>query len=231
MSRAVTSKVNRIFLFMEEEWRSIKDYEGLYEVSNLGRVKSFHKSKEGKVLKSGKDSGGYCYFGLAIDSKKQKNKSAHQLVAIAFLNHTPNGHKIVVDHIDNNKLNNRVDNLQLISHRENISKDNRADFTGVQKDGKKFKSEIRVNGIRLHLGTFTTPEEASLYYQNAVLSIENGTDIVVKKPEFSSKYKGVCWHKRDNKWASRYKRKFLGLFTTEEEAHKAYEKSVKTVQH
>ena len=205
---------------MEEEiWREVKDYERLYEVSNLGRLKSLKWEKE-RILKPGKDTNGYLIVDLSKDSIR-KNKTVHQLVAIAFLNHTPCGHKIVVDHIDNNPSNNRLDNLQLVTTRENVSKDrkNKKKFTGVYKSGKKFTSQIRFDGRVRSLGSFDTPEEASEYYQNALTAISNGTEIVSVKRIKLSKYKGVSFNKGARKWVAFYNRKHIGVFKTEEEAY------------
>ena len=211
---------------MEEIWKEVKDYEGLYEVSNLGRVKSLKWGKE-RILKPGNGSASYLVVVLSKNSKT-KTKTVHKLVAIAFLNHFPDINKLVVDHIDNNPLNNRVDNLQLITQRENLSKDGKTEFTGVQKKGNKFQSKIKVNGKSIYLGVFSTPKEASLYYQNAVISIENNTEIVTAKIIKLSKYKGVYWHKYHNKWVSIYKRKYLGSFHTEEEAHQRVQLEIHT---
>jgi hypothetical protein len=83
------------------------------------------------------------------------------LVAMAFLNHKPDGtHKIVVDHINNNKLDNRVVNLQLISQRENLSKDRKdgtSKYVGVcwKKSRNKWQVDIKIDGKRKYLGLFT----------------------------------------------------------------------------
>ena len=192
---------------MNEIW---KRYDERYEVSSFGNVRN-----EKRLLKLSVNY--YGYYQCRIHNGV---KIVHKLVAICFLNHTPCGHKLVVDHIDNNKLNNHVSNLQLISQRLNSSKDKNTEFTGVFKVGNKFISQIIFNGNRIRLGTFNTPKEASEQYQNALISIENNTEIVSKKRIESSKYKGVCWFKNRNKWMVRYKGKFLGYFNTQEEAHK-----------
>ena len=89
-----------------EEFRPVKGYEGIYEISNLGNVKSL-KYNNGKILKVREDKYGYVKVNL-YKNKKTKTCYIHQLMAIAFLNHTPNGHKLVVDHIDNNPSNNNL---------------------------------------------------------------------------------------------------------------------------
>ena len=97
-------------------------------------------------------------------------RTVNQIMAIAFLSHKPCGHKIVVDHIDNNKLNNKLYNLQLITHRENISKDKKGSskYTGVcwHKIKNKWQSSIAINGKIKYLGIFTNEIEAAQAYQN-----------------------------------------------------------------
>jgi len=154
---------------MNEIWKSIEGHES-YEVSNLGRVKSLKCNKE-RILKRGVDSSGYLHVNLYKDNK-MKTKKIHQLVAIAFLNHKPDGMKLVVDHIDNNPLNNELGNLQIITHRENLSKDRKgsSEYTGVHwnKSAKKWQSNIRINGKPKHLGYFTDESKASEAYQKAL---------------------------------------------------------------
>lgn len=74
--------------------------------------------------------------------------------------------KALIDHIDSDKLNNRVENLREVSHAENMQnqpkprKANRTGFAGVRPHCKRFQADVRVNGKRLVLGTFDTAEEA-----------------------------------------------------------------------
>lgn len=97
-----------------EQWRDIPGFEGLYQVSNSGKVKSLRRGAE---LKPGTDKGGYLYVGLCSRGI-QKTCKIHRLVALAFL---PNDEgKRTVNHIDGNKLNNSVDNLEWATHSENI---------------------------------------------------------------------------------------------------------------
>lgn len=155
---------------MEKEvWKPIPNYEGLYEVSSLGRVKSLKFNKE-RILKNTIRSDGYLVVGL-FKYRIKKDKKVHQLVAMAFLNHTPNGNKLVVDHINGDKYNNTVYNLQLITQRQNISKMNgkfSSKYIGVSWDSNsnKWKAMIYFNGKQYHLGLFNCELSASLVYQN-----------------------------------------------------------------
>ena len=164
---------------MEEIWKDIPDYEGLYQVSNLGNVKNLSRvvvSKRGtrtireRVLKPYPTKHGYLFVKL---SKNDKSKAIaiHKLVAICFLNHTTDGtHNIIVDHINGIKTDNTLNNLQLISHRENVHKGLRVSGTskyiGVSyyKSLKKWKSQIYINKKRIHIGYFDSEIEAHNAY-------------------------------------------------------------------
>jgi hypothetical protein len=98
---------------MQELWKPIKDYEGLYEVSNLGRIKAFPRKgnhyKEPTIMKQFKYKTGYMYVSLSKGGKAKKYK-VYRLVAEAFIPN-PNDYK-TINHIDENKENNCVENLE-----------------------------------------------------------------------------------------------------------------------
>ena len=97
---------------MEEEWRDLEGFEGLYQVSNYGRVKSFVRHLGGKpfnYLKPKPDKDGYLQVSLA-KNKKPHTKKIHRLVAQAFIPN-PNNYP-QVNHKDERKDNNNVDNLE-----------------------------------------------------------------------------------------------------------------------
>ena len=157
---------------MREVFKSIKNYEGMYEVSDLGRVKSFHKP-EGTILKTPIDVGGYKLVNLSIEGNSKTFK-VHQLVAMAFLNHTPCGHKVVVNHIDLDKTNNNVDNLETVTTRENSNQKHlksASKYTGVVmvNNYTMFKAQIRINGDVISLGHYVNELDASDAYQIALM--------------------------------------------------------------
>lgn len=105
---------------IEEEWRDISGYEGLYQVSNLGRVKTLanNKSRKEKILKPQKDKYGYFFATLHRDGKRKMLK-LHRLVANAFI---PNQDNLPqVNHKDEIKTNNCVSNLEWCTNRYNIN--------------------------------------------------------------------------------------------------------------
>ena len=106
-----------------EIWKDIKDYEGLYQVSNLGRVRSLPKVDRlgrvhnGKIKAQVNNGSGYLIVNLKHNGK-QKMKTVHRLVAETFISNDDNLPEI--NHIDGNKVNNRVDNLEWCTRSENV---------------------------------------------------------------------------------------------------------------
>jgi hypothetical protein len=113
----------------QEVWADVKGYEGIYQISTFGNIKSNSRilirsngkpqTVEELILKVRKGR----YYNIKLRKEGvEKTYNIHQLVAVAFLNHKPNGHELVVDHIDMNELNNHVSNLRLITHSENLKR-------------------------------------------------------------------------------------------------------------
>jgi DNA-binding NarL/FixJ family response regulator len=100
---------------MKEIWLPIPNYEGLYEISNLGRVRRL-RGKDGTILKPFIDTHGYLIVTLSKNSQKKLIR-IHRLVALIFLPNPEN--KAQVNHIDGNKFNNRIDNLEWSTKIEN----------------------------------------------------------------------------------------------------------------
>jgi hypothetical protein len=120
-------------------------------------------------LKTQKSTRGYPRVDLKKDGKR-KSRTVHQLVAEAFLNHKPCGYKLVVNHINFIKHDNRLENLEIDTQRNNTNQKHlksSSEYVGVSwnKKAKKWKAGIRINGKTKYLGSFTCEKEASEAYQ------------------------------------------------------------------
>lgn len=164
----------------EEIWKDVKGYEGLYEVSNFGRVKSkdrrvkvvykstFYKNLKGKILKPTNTIG---YDKVALYKEgRQKYHNIHRLVAEAFI---PNENNLpIVNHKDESRNNNHVDNLEWCTHKYNIT-------YGTAPDRKNKKLSKPVFGIHVETGekiTFPSMMEAGRngFVQSAISLCCNG---------------------------------------------------------
>lgn len=140
---------------MEEIWKNIFGYEGLYQISNHGRVKSLKFGKE-KILKSRKDKYGYHQVILSKEGKI-KNHLIHRLVAYAFIDNPNNLPQ--VNHKDEDKTNNMVENLEYCdriynlnygTHNERMAKAKSIPILQFTKQGefiKKWDSAIQVERV------------------------------------------------------------------------------------
>ena len=111
---------------MDEVWKDINGYSGVYQVSNFGRVRSIdhldcnkRNRIKGRILKPGLKSNGYFQVALSDSTGKSKNYYVHKLVMETFVGECPKDCEI--NHIDENKTNNNVSNLEYVSHRININ--------------------------------------------------------------------------------------------------------------
>lgn len=128
---------------MTEEWRPIKGYEGRYEVSSLGQVKTlnFKRSKNAKVLKGFAETDKRLAVTL-YHGDGRKHISIHQLVAWTFLGKQPQGYEI--NHIDGNYLNNSLSNLEYVTRSQNL----RHAFTIGLKSHKGAKNPVAIAAQR-----------------------------------------------------------------------------------
>ena len=160
-----------------EIWKDIPNYEGKYMVSNMGNVKSlnFKNTKKEKILNTTIAKCGYHYITLCKEGVTKK-KYNHQLAAMAFLNHIPCGLDLVVNHKNFDKLDNRLENLEIVSNRENSNQKHiksSSIYTGVHWDSrkKKWTSTIYINNKKVFLGLFTDEIKASDMYEKALKNI------------------------------------------------------------
>lgn len=123
------------------EWKPVKGYEGLYEVSNDGRVRRLrftngsHDFEKVRECKQTLNTWGYMTVNLSKNGKGN-TKRVHRLVANAFLGES----NLQIDHIDGNKQNNRLDNLEYVTPKENT---NRAWKKGIAKYTDERKEKLR----------------------------------------------------------------------------------------
>lgn len=139
-----------------EIWKDIEGYEGLYQVSNEGRVKSFWSGKE-KILKQ-HNCKGYLEVGLYKKEDKQKYKLIHRLVAETFI---PNPNNLPqINHKDENKTNNSVDNLEWCSRSYNINYGSRNEKVG-KKNSISLKGKKHSNEWKKHMSEIMTGKKLS----------------------------------------------------------------------
>jgi hypothetical protein len=158
-----------------EIWKDIEGYEGFYQISNFGRVKSLSRLIVNRfsnritidiIRKPVVSKDGYTYVKISFNKKSTKY-SIHRLVALNFIDN-PNS-KLEVNHIDSIRLNNNVKNLEWVSKSENqchskINKKTTSKYAGVTFN-KNFKanawiSQIGINNKNIYLGVYKTEEEA-----------------------------------------------------------------------
>jgi hypothetical protein len=208
-----------------ETWKQIKGFTD-YEISNLGRVKRLKtKTSNNKTLKEKILTGWTSASGYNMTEIKGKQFGVHQLVAQEFLNHKIDKYESVVNHINFIRNDNRLENLEVVSARENCNKKHlksTSKYVGVcwSKLLNKWRSTIVYNKKQYDLGCFELEEEANKYYENALLSIKNNKPIEVKRKE--NNFKNIYFDKSRNRWRIILKingiKKHYGYFKTENEA-------------
>lgn len=165
---------------VNEIWKPIEGFETAYEISNLGRVKSLARLKKHwkggfssvteKILKGSINSKGYFNVDLSNGDVFKKSIDIHRLVALHFVKNIEN--KPFVNHIDGNKQNNRFDNLEWCTPKENMQ---HAYKTGLNIHGKGEKSRnVKLNDVKvleIRASLLTNKELAKIYsIHNSMIS-------------------------------------------------------------
>lgn len=168
-----------------EYWKDIPEYESCYEISNKAVIRSKDRIVRdingnltrkifGKILSQCDNGKKYNVVNLYKNGIR-KQYLVHRLMAHVFLSFKPtSSHSYIVDHIDNNSLNNTLENLQVVTNRENTSKDKNNAFLGVRwlKANKKWRSYITINYKSVHLGYFDSKLDASKMYKKALENVQ-----------------------------------------------------------
>ena len=170
MTQTPTNKAVREAL---EEWRDIPGYEGCYQASNLGRIKSVRRG----IIMRPFSNGRYQQIILSVSGKKSI-PTIHRLVMEAFVGKS----ELTIDHKDGNKINNRLDNLEYVTNHENIQRY----FAGKRdlpfgvyrsKSGRSFHAVLSRNKKDIHIGTFQTVEDAVLAREIVETNLRNYAQI------------------------------------------------------
>ncbi len=158
---------------MEEIWKDIPGFLD-YQVSNLGRVKSF-KGKNPKILKPQKRLKGYRFVAL-LNEKHKNNIDIHRLVLMSFVGMPPEGKEC--DHINRVRDDNRLENLRWVTKVENEANKLKVfpSYIKINKNrNKKYRVQLRINKKDIHFGSFSTLEEA----ENKIKQLKNEYSISI----------------------------------------------------
>jgi len=165
MEKSLPPRIHGVFYFMEEIWVDISGTNGKYRVSNFGNVYSVLNKR--KLKKNVNNRG---YERVTIDKKQV---SIHRIVCLHFLENKYN--KKVVNHINGIKTDNRIENLEWVTSRENsihyLSDKPIKEIT--LKNCIRYEKWIHINGKNRRIGRFKTREEAYNAYNNYLKSIEH----------------------------------------------------------
>lgn len=192
-----------VFLDLKGEiWNNIPNTNNTYQASNLSRIRSVDRyvvdKKErkkyvrGRILKQylvqDEDKRNYYNVCICIENKK-RTTTIHSLIFSAFNGFCPTRESgMVVDHKDNNPLNNNIENLQLITHRENSTKDRKngvSEYRGVcwRKDSEKWYSAIGINCKQIKIFQSDNEHLCGKAYKIALENIDkyNGNNVEFRK--------------------------------------------------
>ena len=228
----------------DEIWKDIPKYNGKYQASNLGRIRCTpqvfrSKSKIIKtnyyIVKERHLDTGYKQVTLTNNKGINKVRGVHRWVMFAFQGEIDED--IQVNHINGVRDDNRLCNLEYVTPRENnnhkkvLSPEKYAsEYPGVyrttdNRSGKtSYASSIVINGKNYYLGSSDNDYELSLKYKEALYNYENFGELPkpVEIKNRTSKIKGVGFHSASGKYRVRYKKKYVGIFDTEDLAEKVY---------
>jgi hypothetical protein len=163
----------------EEKWLPVVGFEGLYEISDLGRVKSLRYKGKNEIgyLTPTLMKNGYLVVMLSGKNKRVL-KYVHHLVAESFMGHIKKSRMIVINHRNLIKTDNRLDNFNIITQRDNSDQrhlPSSSNYVGVSWNKKlnKWISKINIKSKKIYLGAFDLEIEAHNAYQEKLKEINN----------------------------------------------------------
>ena len=189
----------------KEEWRDVFGYEGFYMISSLGivrsvaRIDSRNHTRKGITLNPRSNNAGYLTVVLHKDGVK-KSSFIHRLLMAAFVGPS----NLCVDHINGNKEDNMLDNLEYVTHRENTRRyfSYRRNPVGVHEVGNRFKVMKSFGNNSYYLGVYDDAHEAESVYLS--ISEAESKELVRKRKEIvHGKYRGVN-PTNSGKWWGKY---------------------------
>lgn len=157
--------------YNNEIWKDIPHYEGLYQVSSLGRIWSVRSQR---YLSLNHDRGGYLICGLTDKYGKRKTEKIHRLVALAFIGEPPEG-KTCVNHLNEIKDDNRVENLEWASVKENNSYGTRIERVRQTRNinAKQYKKVLCVETGEVYNSIRDAERKTGLYRSRIGLCCNN----------------------------------------------------------
>lgn len=167
---------------MDEIWKDVVGYEGLYSVSNLGKIKRDKSGtgicKAGRILKLRQSAMGY-FMTCLYKNGTPKHFTNHSIIAQAFIGIRPKG--FTINHKDGIKTNNHVDNLEYLTQKENVIHSHRNNLchprNGENHHSKKFKNNDIIDIRKKYINGFSYTKIASEYN----VCIESIRNIILKK--------------------------------------------------
>lgn len=174
-------------IIQEEEWRDVPNYVKKYQMSTLSRVKSLKREISGKrcvyyskerILKQQINGEDRLLCTLTKNAIQTQYKT-HQLMGIVFLNHIPCGLEKIVDHKNNNSLDNRLSNLQIITQSKNSRKDKspKSGYNCIYFESNVYRVRFQHKGKTTNFGSFKTKEEAITLFNKIDKLVLEGKDI------------------------------------------------------
>ena len=172
-----------------ENWKEIIGYEGDYLISDLGRVRSLRGGSP-KDLRGKCNPKGYYSVGLKGEDDKVKYHRIHRLVAIHFIGEPDDYNRRSVNHKNMDKSDNRLINLEWVTHSENqchqyLNRSTTSKYPGVNwnthpRGGGSWRSRIKISGKTISLGNYKTEEEA--HNARVKYEMENNITNLYNKP-------------------------------------------------